>query len=64
MREEAIYLMARAMLLDILGAEQAKPDLRLVRCDGKAPLKTEEVGQSAKKPLLRPLERRRLAASS
>jgi hypothetical protein len=52
------------MLMEMLGAKVAGPDLRLVRSDGTASPQAENSEESVKKPRLRPLERRRLAASS
>lgn len=63
-REEAIYLMARALLMDMMGARQPRPALTLVTGD-KEPASTEQDQEcTVKIPRLRSLERRRLAASS
>jgi hypothetical protein len=58
-----MYRVARAELLKMLGAHEPKPALRLV--DGEAPSEIAHPNvESVKIPRLRPLERRRLAASS
>ena len=59
MREEAIYRMARAMLMDMLGAEHPRPKLRVVA--GRAASEITPSGeQSVKKQRLRPYDERRL----
>ena len=60
MREEAIYLMARAMLMEMLGAEQPRPQLRLVGDNDPSP--TSE--QGVKKQRWSPLKQRKMAANS
>jgi hypothetical protein len=51
------------MLMEMMGAEQPKPKLKIVG-NGKAPEIALEREESVKNQRLRPLERRRLAAGS
>lgn len=60
MREEAIYLMARAMLMEMLGAEQPRAHLKLVGDNEPSPVSE----QSVKKQRWSPLQDRRRVASS